>query len=46
MKYVADDETEKQTTFAELVDICDQFFPPLNRLTRMNGIEDESKEAL
>lgn len=46
IKYVKEDGTEVKTNFAELVDICDQFFPPLSRLTREDAIEDESKEAL
>ena len=44
--YLTKEGEEKQTNFAELVTICDQFFPPLAHLSRKDAIEDETKEAM
>ena len=36
----------KMTNFAELVEICDQFFPPLALTQRRTAVEDSTKDAV
>lgn len=46
IRYTTAEGEVKMTNFAELVEICDQFFPPLALMQRRTAVEDSSKDAV
>ena len=46
IRYTTTEGEIKMTNFAELVEICDQFFPPLALTQRRTAVEDSTKDAV